>query len=203
LKEKLTLLEYIEKHYYKEITLRRMNRKRLLGIEDKVIEKTNKFDLFEFQEFYKYLKRYDCLFVKWDEKKVVFNELKKQNKDIAWLANRMKLEPVVLEKSLELNTLHLKDYVQIAKILDIPTIVMKELSAQRMMLKLNPDKEYRKNILKKIKENDNYCCCQLEKTKNSLCSLVFRDVFPEQIHFDELCYNGAKEKQCFCNVYIK
>ena len=44
------------------------------------------------------------------------------------------------------------------------------------MIKLNPDKEYVKEIRQAIKENDGFCCCKLLKTIENKCPcLDFRE----------------------------
>lgn len=56
-------------------------------------------------------------------------------------------------------------------------------------IRLNPDREYAKEVRKKIKDNGGYCPCCLEKTKDTKC--MCKD-FKEQT-----------EGMCRCGLYIK
>lgn len=61
-----------------------------------------------------------------------------------------------------------------------------------MTIKQNPDKEYAKQVRTKLKDNDGYCPCRLDKTEDTKC--MCRE-FREQI---------AKEEygMCHCGLYI-
>ena len=53
----------------------------------------------------------------------------------------------------------------------------------------NPDKEYTKEIKVKLKENNGYCPCRIEKTDDTKCMCKeFQDV---------------EEGMCHCGLYIK
>ena len=54
----------------------------------------------------------------------------------------------------------------------------------------NPDEEFYKEISKKVKENDNYCPCSLEKNEDTKCMCK---EFREQI----------EEGYCHCMRYKK
>lgn len=46
-----------------------------------------------------------------------------------------------------------------------------------MVIRQNPDKEFAKEILKQLKENNGYCPCRIEKTTESKCKCKeFRDM---------------------------
>ena len=54
---------------------------------------------------------------------------------------------------------------------------------------INPDEDYVKEIKKRLKENDGYCPCRLQKTVDTKCMCKdFRD---------------QEEGSCHCGLYIK
>lgn len=53
-------------------------------------------------------------------------------------------------------------------------------------MKLNPDKEVVKKIIKKIQENDGYCPCMIIKNKDTKCP----------------CKNKRENSICVCGLYI-
>lgn len=56
----------------------------------------------------------------------------------------------------------------------------------------NPDKEFARDIKKKIKENGGYCICAIEKSKDFKCPCKdFRDQVKDNI-----------EGSCNCGLYI-
>ncbi len=57
------------------------------------------------------------------------------------------------------------------------------------LIKQNPNKEYVDEVRRKLKENDGYCPCRLEKTPETKC--ICKE-FREQ-----------KEGMCHCGLYIK
>ena len=58
-----------------------------------------------------------------------------------------------------------------------------------MIIKQNPDKAYAQRVKDKLRENNGYCPCRLEKTEDTKCMCkVFRD---------------ADEGMCHCGLYIK
>lgn len=58
-----------------------------------------------------------------------------------------------------------------------------------MTIKQNPDKEYANKVRKKLRDNDGYCPCKLEKTQDTKCMCKeFRDI---------------EEGMCHCGLYIK
>ena len=58
-----------------------------------------------------------------------------------------------------------------------------------MKIKVNDDKELVKEIRERLKENDGYCPCRIEKTKDTKCMCK---EFREQV-----------EGECHCGLYIK
>ena len=57
------------------------------------------------------------------------------------------------------------------------------------MIKLNPDKEYVEEVRTRLKDNDGYCPCRIDKTPDTKCMCKdFRDM---------------KEGMCHCGLYIK
>ena len=59
-----------------------------------------------------------------------------------------------------------------------------------MKIKLNDDFELVQEIKQKIKENDGYCPCQIEKSSETKC----------------ICKNFKEQKElgeCHCGLYIK
>lgn len=57
------------------------------------------------------------------------------------------------------------------------------------MIKLNPDKEYVEEVRTRLKDNDGYCPCQIDRTPDTKCMCKdFRDM---------------KEGMCHCGLYIK
>lgn len=58
-----------------------------------------------------------------------------------------------------------------------------------MKLMVNPDKELVKTIREKLKANDGYCPCRLQKSEDTKC--ICKE-FMEQ-----------KEGECHCGLYIK
>ena len=58
-----------------------------------------------------------------------------------------------------------------------------------MIIKINPDKEYVKEMRAKLKENDGYCPCKLVKNENTKCMcLEFREM---------------DEGVCHCGLFVK
>lgn len=58
-----------------------------------------------------------------------------------------------------------------------------------MTIKVNPDKEFVKEIRKKIKQNDGYCPCRIIKNEDTKC--ICKE-FLEQ-----------EEGECHCGLYYK
>ena len=58
-----------------------------------------------------------------------------------------------------------------------------------MSIKLNPDKEFVKEFLEKVKNNNGYCPCRISKTQDTKCMCK---EFREQ-----------EEGECHCGLYIK
>ena len=58
-----------------------------------------------------------------------------------------------------------------------------------MSIKLNPDKEFVKEFIEKVKDNDGYCPCRISKTPDTKCMCK---EFREQ-----------EEGECHCGLYIK
>lgn len=56
----------------------------------------------------------------------------------------------------------------------------------------NPDKEYSKDIKKRLKENNGYCPCQLIKSSDTKCQCK---LFKEQVERGE-------EGACHCGLWI-
>lgn len=58
-----------------------------------------------------------------------------------------------------------------------------------MKISITPDKEKQKEILEAIKENDGYCCCQLQKNERTKC----------------ICLNFLEglDEWCHCGLYHK
>ena len=54
------------------------------------------------------------------------------------------------------------------------------------MIKLNPDKSKVKEIRAKIKENDGYCPCIIQKNDDTKCP----------------CKDFREKKECHCELYI-
>ena len=59
-----------------------------------------------------------------------------------------------------------------------------------MKIEVNPDKKFVKELREKIKSNDGYCLCALEKNDNTKC------MCKEFINSNELGY-------CHCGLYNK
>lgn len=58
-----------------------------------------------------------------------------------------------------------------------------------MIIHVNPDKEYADEIIRKIRENDGYCPCRLQKNEDTKCMCKeFREM---------------EEGTCHCGLYIK
>ncbi len=51
---------------------------------------------------------------------------------------------------------------------------------------INPDKEFVSNLRKKIKANNGFCPCQLEKTQDTKCP----------------CKDFRETNECHCGLYI-
>ena len=51
----------------------------------------------------------------------------------------------------------------------------------------NPDKEFRENVIKRIKENNGYCPCRFEKTPDTKCR----------------CKEFRETGECICGLFIK
>lgn len=66
---------------------------------------------------------------------------------------------------------------------------MQKNMSNEFVLKINSDKELVEKIRKAIKDNDGYCCCQLEKTERTKC----------------VCKNflESDEEWCHCGLYQK
>lgn len=61
-----------------------------------------------------------------------------------------------------------------------------------MKVKQNPDKDFAKEILKQLKENNGYCPCQIEKTPETKCKCKeFRDMIERN-----------ESGFCHCGLYI-
>lgn len=58
-----------------------------------------------------------------------------------------------------------------------------------MKIMVNPDKELVKTIREKLKANDGYCPCRLQKSKDTKC--ICKD------------FMNQKEGECHCGLYIK
>lgn len=58
-----------------------------------------------------------------------------------------------------------------------------------MSIRLNNDKEFVREIRKKLKENSGYCPCRIEKTEDTKC--ICKE-FREQ-----------ESGECHCGLYIK
>ena len=58
-----------------------------------------------------------------------------------------------------------------------------------MTIKFTNDKEHVKEVLKKLRENDYYCPCRLEKTKDTKCMCK---EFQQQT--EGVCHCGLYEK---------
>lgn len=59
-----------------------------------------------------------------------------------------------------------------------------------MKVKVNPDTELVNEIRKKLKENDGYCPCRIQKNEDTLC----------------MCKEFVEQKElgeCHCGLYIK
>ena len=63
--------------------------------------------------------------------------------------------------------------------------------SSRVKISLNDDVEHVKLIRQKLKENDGYCPCQLEKTPDTKCMCK---LFREQTE-DGLCHCGLYKKE--------
>lgn len=61
-----------------------------------------------------------------------------------------------------------------------------------MKIELNPDKDYVAEIKKKIRENNNYCPCRLNKTPDTKCMCK---------EFRDMVRNG-EEGMCHCGLYV-
>ena len=55
-----------------------------------------------------------------------------------------------------------------------------------MAIKLNPDKDVVASIKKKIKDNDGYCPCILERSEDTKCP----------------CKDFKDTKECHCGLYV-
>lgn len=51
----------------------------------------------------------------------------------------------------------------------------------------NPDKEFRANVIKRIKENNGYCPCRFERTPDTKCH----------------CKEFRETGECICGLFIK
>lgn len=192
----MELLEYIESKYYKVKTLQKLHRTSLKGLEDKIERNTN-YTLIDFQNLYKQIKRYDMLIPIWDIRKIIDYELEKQNKTKLALCTYLDI-PVVAFDKIEFR---LKELNKISKYLKVPPQTFKEIYQLEKCFKVNKNRQYVNMILEKIKNNDSYCCCQIHKTDESKCPLVYFEKLPQYIEIEKLCTNGAKNKICFCGVY--
>lgn len=61
-----------------------------------------------------------------------------------------------------------------------------------MIIKQTADTEYAKTVRKKLKENDNYCPCRIERTPDTKCMCK---EFREQIE-------RGTAGECHCGLYI-
>ena len=58
-----------------------------------------------------------------------------------------------------------------------------------MTIRQNPDREYAREVRKKLKDNNNYCPCSLVKNEDTKCMCKeFREM---------------EEGMCSCGLYIK
>ena len=66
---------------------------------------------------------------------------------------------------------------------------MEKINMQKEFVSLNPNREVVQKILEKIRNNDGYCPCQLEKTPETKC----------------MCENFRQQDKgyCHCGLYIK
>jgi hypothetical protein len=72
------------------------------------------------------------------------------------------------------------------------------------MLKLNPNKEFVKNMKKSIEKNKFHCPCQIIKNEDSICAPAILG-YPDLIMEDEVCGYSKKNRygqNCCCNLYI-
>lgn len=53
-------------------------------------------------------------------------------------------------------------------------------------MKLNPDKEYVKEIIEAIKNNNGFCCCKLDKILDNKCK----------------CKEMREKQICCCDLYV-
>lgn len=61
-----------------------------------------------------------------------------------------------------------------------------------MKITKNTNKEYVEEIERRLKENDNYCPCQLEKNKDTKCMCkLFRDAI-----------KNKQYGECHCGYYV-
>lgn len=57
---------------------------------------------------------------------------------------------------------------------------------------VNPDKEYVQEVRTKLKDNDGFCPCRLEKTEDTKCMCKeFRDMIER-----------GEDGECHCGLYI-
>ena len=61
-----------------------------------------------------------------------------------------------------------------------------------MTIKQNPDKDYAQKVRAKLKDNDGYCPCRLEKNEETKCMCK---EFREQIDRNEV-------GMCHCGLYM-
>lgn len=61
-----------------------------------------------------------------------------------------------------------------------------------MHIKTNPDKEYVREVRKRLKANNNYCPCKLVKTPETKCMCK---------EFSDMCERG-ESGMCACGLYI-
>ena len=61
-----------------------------------------------------------------------------------------------------------------------------------MKVILNPNTEIIKEIRQKLKENNNYCPCRIQQTKNTKCMCK---------EFRDMIANGI-EGECHCGLYL-
>lgn len=59
-----------------------------------------------------------------------------------------------------------------------------------MEIKINTDKQYVKNMRERIKENDGYCPCKLEKNEDTRC--MCKEFLEQQ-----------EDGWCHCGLYYK
>ena len=61
--------------------------------------------------------------------------------------------------------------------------------SKEIMIVLNQDKNYANDVIKRLRENDGYCPCKLERTEDTKC----------------MCkeFRETEEGMCHCGLYVK